>query len=112
MSHRAVLISTLLRLRAFFERFDMNWYIQSSLAATIHGVSNRNVTDIDVPADCDIRHLYAKIRQHLDNRAQLRPPVSYTHGEFRNCCIILMIESPRTHVDITTEINTYGALAF
>src|SRR5205085_11952767 len=44
---------------------------------------------------------------HLDNSARLRSPVRYAHGEFRNHCIIVEIESPATHIDITTEINTY-----
>lgn len=107
LAHPHTLIRELRRLSRFFERFAIPWYVQSSLAAAIHGVPNRNVTDIDLRADCDIHELYAKVRQHVSNDARLRPPVRYTHGEFRNHCIIIDIESPATHIDITTEINTF-----
>jgi hypothetical protein len=107
MAHPQVLIHTLRRLEGFFRSFGISWYVQSSLAAVIHGVPERNVTDIDVRADWDIHDLYAKVQQHLEGGARLRKPVSYSRGEFRNHCIILNIESPETHIDITTEIKTY-----
>jgi hypothetical protein len=107
MVYPEVLIHELRRLEAFFRRFAIPWYVQSSLAAIIHGVPDRNVTDMDLRADWDIHDLYTKVQQHLDSRARLRPPVSYAQGEFRNHCIMLDIESPETHIDITTEINTY-----
>ncbi len=107
MAYPETLIHQLRRLDAFFRRFGIPWYIQSSLATTLHGVPGRNVTDIDVRADWDIHDLYTKVLEHLDSNARLRPHVTYAHGEFRNHCIIIDIESPATHIDITTEINTY-----
>lgn len=111
MAFPDVLIQELRRLKQFFERFGIRWYIQSSLAAAIYGKRQRNVTDIDVRAQYDISRLYGMVREHLSPSAQLRGPVNYKFGEFRNDCIIVDINFPATHIDITTEINTYRRAA-
>ncbi len=109
LGHPDILIAALRRLKQFFQKIAVPWYIQSSLATNLHGVSDRIVTDIDVRAGCSMEHLFEEVRQDIDPSATLRGPVTYGQGEFRNSCIIMDLPQLGTHIDITTVIHTYRA---
>jgi hypothetical protein len=107
LDYPQTLIGWLRRLSSFFSRWDIPWYVQSGLAVRLYGMSDRNVTDLDIRAHWQIADLYEKFRRYIDCTVTLRPPVRYEQGEFRNSCIMVEIPELSTRIDITTEINTY-----
>lgn len=96
----------LLLLHNIFTLNSIEYYIQSSLAAYVYGIDNRNVTDIDIRANYKIEDLFLILKSKFST-INLRDEVIYAEGEFRNKCIIIEVPELGTHIDITTEIITY-----
>ncbi len=83
------------------------WFIQGSLATVVHGVRDRNVTDVDVRVDRPVREFVRLLPESIRDRVRIRGHATYSKGEFRNECIILEVTELETHIDVTHEINTY-----
>jgi len=91
----------------FFKKHQIEWYIQSSLAAHIYGVEDRNVTDIDLRVNADLNYVYDRLIEDTNFSVRIRGHVRYEYGEFRNDCLIIDIPELDTHIDITSKIITY-----
>lgn len=92
------------RISSFLNKQGLQWYFQNGFALYLHGLSSRDVTDLDIRVDCSLKELLVAAKE-IYPEAYLREPVKFTRGEFRNHCLVVPFW--KTRIDITSKLATY-----